>query len=70
MIEKNGEIIPVEVKSGRSGKMRSLHLLLKENAHIKKALVLAKVQYNVEDALQFTPIYGVASLVNRERDNE
>ena len=70
VIENTGSIIPIEVKSGRSGKLRSLHQLLKENNHIKKAVVMAKIPHHVEDALHFTPIYGVASLVNRDRDNE
>lgn len=62
VIEKEGEIIPIEVKSGRSGKLRSMHLLLKENSHVKKGLVLARVGFGNEGPLQFLPIYGAGSL--------
>jgi predicted AAA+ superfamily ATPase len=62
VIEKNGEIIPIEVKSGRSGKLRSMHLLLKENQHVKKGIVMAKVAPGNEGALQFMPIYHAVNL--------
>jgi hypothetical protein len=62
VIEKNGDIIPIEVKSGRSGKLRSMHLLLKENQHVKKGIVMAKVAPGNEGALQFMPIYHAANL--------
>ncbi len=64
VIEKNGEIIPIEVKSGRSGKLRSMHLLLKENSHVKQGMVLAKVAMGNDGPLQFRPIYGAGSLVS------
>lgn len=62
VIEKDGNIIPIEVKSGRSGKLRSMHLLLRENSHIKQGLVLARVGFGNDGPLQFLPIYGAESL--------
>jgi predicted AAA+ superfamily ATPase len=57
VIENNGEIIPLEVKSGASGKLRSLHLLLSENSEVKKAVIFSKSQTGVEGKLHFLPIY-------------
>lgn len=57
VIEKNGEIIPIEVKSGAAGKLRSLHVLLSENPKIKKALVFSKSQKGIDGKLHFLPIY-------------
>ncbi len=57
IVEKNGEIIPIEVKSGTAGKLRSLHVLLSENVSIKKALVFSKGKSGVEGKLHFLPIY-------------
>ncbi len=57
VIEKNGEIIPVEVKSGATGKLRSLHILLAENKLVKKAIVFSKANKGNEGKLHFIPIY-------------
>ena len=42
LIEKEGEIIPVEVKSGKSGRLKSLHLLLDSFPSLKQAFVLTE----------------------------
>lgn len=57
VIEKNGEIIPIEVKSGATGKLRSLHVLLSENPKLKKALIFSISRKGVESKLYFLPIY-------------
>ena len=57
VIENDGEIIPIEVKFGVSGKLRSLHLLLSENPQIKKALVFSKAKIGIHEKIQFLPIY-------------
>ena len=57
VIENDGEIIPIEVKFGVSGKLRSTHLLLSENPHIKKALVFSKAKIGTHEKIQFLPIY-------------
>ena len=57
VIENNGEIIPIEVKFGVCGKLRSLHLLLSENPHINKALVFSKAKIGIHEKIQFLPIY-------------
>jgi predicted AAA+ superfamily ATPase len=57
VVEQKGEIIPIEVKSGKSGKLRSLHVLLSENSEIKKAIIFSKGQMGVEGKLLFLPIY-------------
>lgn len=62
VIEKEGKIIPVEVKSGKSGKLRSLHLLLSEHPKIKKALIYSKATKGNEGKLHFLPIYSAGSL--------
>jgi predicted AAA+ superfamily ATPase len=57
VVEQKGEITPIEVKSGKSGKLRSLHVLLSENSEIKKAIIFSKSQSGVEGKLHFLPIY-------------
>ncbi|MEJ1730945.1 DUF4143 domain-containing protein, partial [Escherichia coli] len=45
LTEKGGEVIPVEVKSGKSGKLKSLHLLLNTYTNVKTAYVLTEDKY-------------------------
>jgi len=61
VIEKESKILPVEVKSGKSGKLRSLHLLLNEHSNIKKALIYSKAPVGIEGKLHFLPIYSAGS---------
>jgi predicted AAA+ superfamily ATPase len=64
LIEKNGVIIPVEVKSGKSGRLKSLHLLLKEYQNLQNAFVLNENNYGEipEQRLKFRPLYYVMNL--------
>ncbi len=62
LIEKEGKIIPIEVKSGKSGKLRSLHILLSEHPNIKEALIYSKAQDGREGKLRFLPIYSAGIL--------
>ena len=59
VIEKDGEIIPIEVKYGSYGKLKSLHLLLYENKTIKKAIVYSKAPFGVIEKINFMPMYYV-----------
>ena len=59
LIEKEGEIIPIEVKSGRSGRLKSLHLLLNKFTNIKTAFVLTEDKYGElpEQKIKFLPLF-------------
>jgi hypothetical protein len=57
VIENKGEIIPIEVKYGVAGKLKSLHLLLQENPYIEKAIVYSKARFGVQQKVHFLPIY-------------
>jgi len=57
--ERNGEIKPVEVKSGASGRMRSLHQILLEYPNLKTGYVLSSNEYAEmkDQKLVYVPIY-------------
>ena len=57
VIENDGEIIPIEVKYGVAGKLKSVHLLLHENPNINKAIVYSKAKFGVQEKIYFLPIY-------------
>lgn len=62
VIERKGEIIPIEVKSGKSGKLRSMHILLNENSNVKFGYVFGQTDYRDEDRLKFRPIYSIGGI--------
>ncbi len=64
VIQKNGNWFPVEVKSGSSGSLRSLHLFLKEYPQTTEGIVLSSQSFSVlaEQKLRFVPIYFAASV--------
>lgn len=59
LVESNGAIVPIEVKSGSSGKMKSLHMLLEEYPNIPKAIVLTASQTGSipGQRLEFAPLF-------------
>lgn len=65
LIEKQGNIIPVEVKSGKAGSLKSLHLLLETYKNVENAYVFSDAIYGQvpSQKLTFLPLYFAASAV-------
>ncbi len=55
----DGTILPIEVKSGPKGKLKSLHLFLKEHPKIKIGYVMSPIVFEKQrlDNIIFIPIY-------------
>ena len=68
LVEINGEIIPIEVKSGKSGTLKSMHLLLKSYSNCLRGVVLYSGEYTElpEQKLIFMPIYYASTLLNQQ----
>ncbi len=64
LVVRNGVIYPVEVKSGASGALRSLHLLLQTYPECPAGFVLSSRPYTQmpEQKLIFLPLYSAAIL--------
>lgn len=64
LIDKNGKVYPVEVKSGPSGKLRSLHLCLTTYPDSPNGYVLSGANFASlpEQKLEFVPLYFAYSL--------
>jgi len=56
---KDGEVLPVEVKSGPAGKLKSLHIFLNERPHVDRGFVMSPALFEKKcvDKLLFIPIY-------------
>jgi predicted AAA+ superfamily ATPase len=64
LVVRKGEIYPVEVKSGKSGSLRSLHLMLKKYPNCPRGLVLYSGTYNEIDEQKLTfpnHLHGLAN---------
>lgn len=59
VISKNGEILPIEVKAGTKGSLKSLHFLLEKYNNISKALVFSKSHKGQQGKIEFVPLYKV-----------
>lgn len=57
IVVQEGRIIPVEVKAGGSGSLKSLHYLLEKYPHIEKGVVYSLAKQGVIDKINFLPIY-------------
>jgi predicted AAA+ superfamily ATPase len=59
LIAREGEIYPVEVKSARAGRLKSMKIFLDEHPHSRRGIVLNLGNIHREDKyqLKFMPIY-------------
>lgn len=67
VIVKDGIIYPIEVKSGPSGKLRSLHIFLDEHPELKTGLVMSPVVFSKQkvEKLFFMPVYSTFEELNK-----
>jgi uncharacterized protein len=57
VLMQQSQIIPIEVKAGKSGSLKSLHYLLEHYTHIEKAIVFSLAQKGTQGKIRFIPIY-------------
>ncbi|MDR2683948.1 MAG: ATP-binding protein [Prevotellaceae bacterium] len=62
VLQKNYDIIPLEVKSGKQGKMQSLHLFLKEK-NLPWGYRTSLENYAEYGKIKVIPLYAVAELI-------
>lgn len=64
LIEKDQDIIPIEVKSGKTGSLKSLHLLLDSFPNVKMAYVFTEDKYGElkDKGIKFLPLFKAGSL--------
>ncbi len=68
LTECNGQICPIEVKSGKAGRLKSLHLLLQEYPNIQTGYVCSSQPFAELPAqkLKFIPLYAIESIFCRD----
>ena len=62
LLSSEGEVVPLEVKSGKSGSLKSLHLLLNTFPKVKRAICLQDTdKITFDGKICFAPLYSVLS---------
>ena len=61
LIQRNEKIIPIEVKSGRSGKMQSMHLFLAEKRS-EYGIRTSLENFTKYDNIQIYPLYAIGNV--------
>ncbi len=64
LIEHKNRIIPVEVKSGRSGKMQSMNLFLNEKK-AQKGIRISLENFSKYGKIEVVPLYAISNLVEQ-----
>ena len=67
IFEYNGSVVPIEVKSGCGGKLKSLHLFLKEYSHVPHGMRFSTNNYMSHDKIISKPLYAVAALAHPDQ---
>ncbi len=65
VVLKDGLIIPVEVKSGKNGRLRSLFLYLDSHPHSPYGLKIAEHLFAEHDRIKEIPLYGIEAWVSK-----
>lgn len=65
LLDKNGLIIPIEIKSGSSGRMKSMQLFLK-TYKTDKGIKISQASYMDEEYIVSLPFYGIESFLRVE----
>ena len=63
IIQKNGEIIPIEVKSGTQGKMQSMRIFLEERK-LSSGVRVSLEPFSRYGNIKVVPLYAVSNIIN------
>lgn len=65
LIVRNGKIIPIEVKSGPGGRLKSMQVFMKEHPDCREGLVLSLSNIKVDKRyrLRYLPLYALPEMV-------
>ena len=66
VVQKNMEIVPIEVKSGKQGKMQSMHLFLKEKKK-EYGIRTSLENFATYDKIKVVPLYSIGNEIYKQR---
>lgn len=66
LIELDAQVVPIEIKSGSTGRMRSLHMFI-ENYHSNRAFKISQAPFLEEKPILSLPLYALESTFNQDK---
>jgi uncharacterized protein len=69
LVENQKEIVPIEVKSGKSSRMKSMEIFLKEKSKIKQGIHLSPQNNKLNNNIMRIPIYLTGNTVESFDEN-
>ncbi len=57
VIQQDSKILPIEVKVGKTGSLKSLHYLLEHHSNLEKAIVYSTAKPGIQEKIIYLPIY-------------
>jgi len=68
LIQKKNQIIPIEVKSGAPGRLKSMRIFLDDHMHSEYGIRFSSSNYATDNSIQNIPLYAVAGIVDSQQD--
>ena len=68
LIQKENQIIPVEVKSGAAGTLKSIKFFRENHRDSNYGIRFSSLNYAVDDFVQNFPLYAVAKVMNSKQE--
>lgn len=60
-------VVPIEVKSGSGGKLKSMHMFLKDNPHVPFGFHFSMLNYSIKGQIVSKPLYAVVSIAHSDQ---
>jgi predicted AAA+ superfamily ATPase len=68
LIQRQNQVVPIEVKSGAPGKLKSLKIFLDDHKKSEYCVRFSSLNYTVTNDIQNIPLYAVAKVMDSQRD--
>lgn len=68
LIQRQRQVLPVEVKSGAPGTLKSLRLFLDERKNLRYGVRLSALNYAADERLLSMPLYAIAPVMNLTKE--
>jgi predicted AAA+ superfamily ATPase len=66
LIQKEGKAIPIEVKSGSTGRLRSMHMFM-EKYQVQQGIKISQAPYDSENQIISLPLYSLEGFIRKNK---
>ncbi len=66
LIQKEGEAIPIEVKSGSTGRLKSMHMFM-EKYQVRQGIKISQAPYDSENQIISLPLYSLEGFIRKNK---